>query len=178
MYCPNCAAPIEGVKFCRSCGANVSLVPQAMSGELPTTYSDERKAKKRDRPATIEKAVGSAFTGLGFLLAAIFVMTMMPGGHTWGWSFLFPAFALLGEGIGQYLKLQEQRRRFNPSQVGAPLTQTYQYPLPTPTPYQVSAPSTDATSAPTTSSLHTPTPPSVTEPTTRHLDAAAPRQER
>ena len=36
MYCPNCAAQIEDTqKYCRSCGANVSLVSQALKGILP-----------------------------------------------------------------------------------------------------------------------------------------------
>ena len=43
MYCPNCAATIDGVKFCRSCGSNVSLVPQAMSGQLPQSDDAEDK---------------------------------------------------------------------------------------------------------------------------------------
>lgn len=34
-YCPKCAAQnAEDAKFCRSCGANISLVSQALSGEL------------------------------------------------------------------------------------------------------------------------------------------------
>jgi hypothetical protein len=35
MYCPQCANPVDGTKFCRSCGANVSLVPQALAGQAP-----------------------------------------------------------------------------------------------------------------------------------------------
>jgi hypothetical protein len=36
MYCPKCAAQIEDTqKFCRACGANVSLVSQALEGRPP-----------------------------------------------------------------------------------------------------------------------------------------------
>ncbi|MDQ3650266.1 MAG: zinc-ribbon domain-containing protein [Acidobacteriota bacterium] len=36
MYCPSCAVQnVEGASYCRACGANISLVPQAMTGRLP-----------------------------------------------------------------------------------------------------------------------------------------------
>jgi len=90
MYCPNCANPIDGVqKFCRACGANVSLVPQAMTGQLPIVVAGEEELtssgkRKRKKVPTIEKAVGNIFTGLGFLVAALFVTFWFPGGFTWG----------------------------------------------------------------------------------------------
>lgn len=34
-YCPKCASQnADDAKFCRACGANISLVPQALSGQL------------------------------------------------------------------------------------------------------------------------------------------------
>ena len=86
MYCPNCAAPIDGVKFCRSCGSNVSLVPQAMSGQLP--QSDDAKDKWRqghhhlglgaspslEEEPSIERAISCFFSGIGFLVAAMFAV--------------------------------------------------------------------------------------------------------
>ncbi len=36
MYCPKCGAQnIEDAKFCRGCGADIGLVPQALTGHLP-----------------------------------------------------------------------------------------------------------------------------------------------
>jgi hypothetical protein len=165
MYCPNCAAPIDGVKFCRSCGSNVSLVPQAMSGQLPQVDDAEGKRRlgrrshreywegrsHRKKEPSIDMATTSVFSGIGFLLAAIFVCAYFPGGFTWGWAFLFPAFSLMGKGVGQYLRLKEQERKqasFNQPVV-------HQGPAP-------------ALPAPTTSELVKPT--SVTEHTTRHLE--------
>ena len=83
MYCPNCAAPIDGAKFCRSCGSNVSLVPQAMAGQLPQSDDGEDKRHRgrhhRDhrhgkKEPSIEKAATNFFSGIGFLLAAMFIV--------------------------------------------------------------------------------------------------------
>lgn len=165
MYCPNCANPIDGVqRFCRACGANVSLVPQAMTGQLPTIVAEEEPTKsgkrKQRKPPTIERAVGNIFSGVGFLVAALFVTFWFPGGFTWGWSFLFPAFALIGEGVGQYLKVKELERQRQ--------TSFYQPPQPMNFPPPAPQPRAEALPAPTTSELVTPS--SVTEQTTRHLE--------
>ena len=112
MYCPNCAAPIDGVKFCRSCGSNVSLVPQAMSGQLPQVDDAEGKRRlgrhshreywesrsHRMREPSIDRATTSVFSGIGFLLAAMFVCFYFPGGFTWGWAFLFQTTVWGGAG--------------------------------------------------------------------------------
>ncbi|MCG3159741.1 MAG: hypothetical protein JMDDDDMK_00757 [Acidobacteria bacterium] len=163
MYCPNCAATIDGSKFCRSCGANVSLVPQAMTGQLPQAPEPEDwRGRKRHRRGKKEPSIDGAatefFSGIGFLLAAIFVCFYFPAGVTWGWTFLFPAFALIGGGIGQYLRLKEQRQQLS-----------FNRPVAYQPPAQASA-----LSAPTTSELVKP--PSVTEQTTRHLESSRPRE--
>lgn len=170
MYCPNCANPLENnQKFCRSCGANVSLIPQALTGQLPVAPLEEgelgfheRRKRRRNREATIEGAVGKSFTGIGFLIAALFVTFWFPGGYTWGWSFLFPAFALIGEGIGQYLKVQELRHQRE--RAFTPPTVPHNFPQPAP---QQSRPA--ELSAPTTSELVTP-PSSISEHTTKNLN--------
>jgi len=175
MYCPNCAAPIDGAKFCRSCGSNVSLVPRAMSGEFPQSDESEgakigivvgrgrhrRLDRHGKKEPSIERASTSFFSGIGFLMAALYVCFYFPGGFTWGWAFLFPAFSLMGEGVGQYLRLKEQRRQQSPiNQPGAP-------PAVYAPPEQV-----PALSVPTTSELVKPS--SVTEQTTRHLESSRP----
>jgi hypothetical protein len=168
MYCPNCAAPIDGVKFCRSCGSNVSLVPQAMSVQL--SQSDDVKDKRgqerhhRDwehhhwkKEPSIEGATRRFFSGIAFLLAAMFLLFLSPPGVWWGWMFLFPAFGFIGGGVGQYLQLKERQRR--QMALNRPETQpaAHQPPGQAPT-----------FSAPTTSELVKPS--SVTEHTTRHLE--------
>ncbi|MGH9799441.1 MAG: hypothetical protein ACRD82_03675 [Blastocatellia bacterium] len=169
MYCPSCANPIENnQKFCRACGANVSLVPQALTGQLPVISAEEEeltwhgKRRKRRKLPTIENAVGNVFTGIGFLIAALFVTFWMPSGYTWGWSFLFPAFALIGEGIGQYLKVQQLERERQ--RVMIPPTMPMNFPQPVPLQPRVAE-----LSAPTTSELVTP-PSSISEHTTKNLN--------
>jgi hypothetical protein len=105
------------------------------------------------REPSIDRATTSVFSGIGFLLAAMFVCFYFPGGFTWGWAFLFPAFSLVGKGVGQYLRLKEQERKqasFNQPAIHQGLAQD------------------PALSAPTTSELVKPS--SVTEHTTRHLE--------
>src|SRR5262249_35186602 len=170
MYCPNCAAPIDGVKFCRSCGLNVSLVSQAMSGQAPQSEASEGELhvgvhhlghhhhrKNRKKEPSVEIAVTEIFTGLGFVAAAIAILVFVPSGVFWWWSMLIPAFAVIGEGVGKYLRWREEQRK----QASLNL-QTNQ-----PVAYQFSAQS-PALSAPTTSELVKPS--SVTEHTTRHLE--------
>ena len=162
MYCPSCANPLENnQKFCRACGANVSLVPQALTGQLPTIPPEEESGKRRrHKSPTIERAVGNFFTGIGFLIAALFVTFWFPGGFTWGWSFLFPAFALIGEGIGQYLKVQELARQRERAFALPTVPINFPQPIPQPRPAELSAP--------TTSELVTP-PASISEHTTKNL---------
>ena len=168
MYCPNCAAPIDGVKFCRSCGSNVSLVPQAMSGQLPQSEASERELhfgvhrldrhhrRKEPKEPGVESAAISFFTGIGFLVAALAVLFYAPAGAKWWWSFMIPAFATIGHGVGEYLRWKEQQRK--QAWIERPGNQPIAY-----------APAQAATlSAPTTSELVKPS--SVTEHTTRHLE--------
>lgn len=167
MYCPNCAAPIDGVKFCRSCGSNVTLVPHAMSGHIS---SDKKEGEwdwgrhnywwhhhKKIEPS-IERAASCFFSGIGFLLAAMFVIPFSPPGVWWGWMFLFSAFALIGAGVGQYLQLKEKQRQQT----------AFNQPAARPVANQPPAHDASELSAPTTSELVKPS--SVTEHTTRHLE--------
>jgi hypothetical protein len=163
MYCPSCAAPIDGSKFCRSCGANVSLIPQALSGQLPQAESADRRQRRRrhhgKKEPSVETAASTFFRGIGFIFAALAVMRFFPSGIFWGWSLFIPGFACIGDGIGHYLRWKELRRekqQFNP-------------PVNYQTPVQPAQPVAEI-SAPTTSELRDPS--SITEHTTRHLDAS------
>jgi hypothetical protein len=107
VYCPNCGAPnSETQKFCRACGANISLVPQAMAGQLP----EVRACKQRgglDREPHIAGAVAALFTGIGFLSVAAAVYFFAPAGRIWWFWMLIPAFSMLGKGVAQIITLKK-----------------------------------------------------------------------
>src|SRR6185312_2552718 len=113
MFCPNCAAQnLDGASFCRVCGANISLVPQALSGQLPQASEPDdfgsrirrkrERARRRDREIepSLEKGIMNVFIGLGFIVAAIAIMLRFPGGVCWGWRFFIPGFSNIGKGVG------------------------------------------------------------------------------
>lgn len=164
MFCPKCAAQnLEGASFCRVCGANISLVPQALTGQMqqvksaePLTKSERRAMR---RAPTLDNAFRNAFMGIAFLLITFALMVSDMGRGWWFWMFI-PAFSLMGTGIAQYIRYREAQNRpilGNPS-----------------VPPQVqSAPSTTAFPIRSTGERMA-TPPSVTEGTTRHLGMEAP----
>ena len=174
MFCPKCAAQnIDGASFCRVCGANISLVPQALSGQLPQAPPSEdndyrgrrRRRGRHDGPPSLEKAILNISVGIGFLVAALAIMYRFPGGVFWGWSFFFPAFDRLGRGIAALVAVRKQEAAtlaHGPSQM---------YIAP---PQQGAAtPSLAEQHRLRTGELVSP-PGSVTEGTTRHLGAEAP----
>jgi len=170
MYCPNCAAPIEGAKFCRSCGANVSLVPQALTGELPVQPAGDRHGRRQGKPPSVEKAMGNIFTGIGFIFIALAIWRFMPGGFVWWFWMLIPAFSLIGSGVGQYLKSREIERR--ESLDARPRQEVTAY---RPPERLSSAEEQAALSPPTTSELKAPG--SIAEHTTRHLESESRKKE-
>lgn len=156
MFCPKCATPnTDGASFCRSCGANISLVPQALTGQLART-SDEKSvtvvddacampgSRRRGRELTLDVAFKNMFIGVAFLLISI-ALSRSIGAGWWFWM-LIPAFGMMGTGVAQYIRIREQQNRPRP--------------MPTLPPPTVRA--TDQLMSP---------PASVTEGTTRHLSS-------
>ncbi len=166
MFCPKCATQnVDGAKFCRSCGADISLIPQAMTGHLQTAAqvneeveSDYGRRRRHGRPS-MEKGIKSLFMGFGFLLVAI-ILAFAHDGRGWWYWMLIPSFSMLGGGVAEYLRAKNAQKAI-----------TYQ-----PTTAQVAAPrSTYMNELPprNTSEIMAP-PPSVVEGTTRHLGAEGP----
>src|SRR5262245_22750544 len=163
--------PIDGVKFCRSCGANVSLVPQALTGHLPaaTNEGQEWRPDRRHRsrqPAIDRGYITQFFTGIAFLICSVVVSYYILTGIFWGWFLLIPALACIGEGVGQYLKVRDQSRQEH--------NQSIQYPPP----FHQPNPTMPEVSVPTTSELIPPasiTPASITEDTTKQFESYRPR---
>jgi len=158
MYCPQCASPIDGVKFCRSCGANVSLIPQALTGRLQadTDESEEwspYRLRRRSRQQPVDRFITTFFTGIAFLIATFVISFRVPSGIIWGWAMLIPAFACFGEAFAQYLKYRDQRR-----QVQAQISHYNTQRIEPHQPAEISQPS------------------SIAEPTTKHLDSSQQRE--
>jgi hypothetical protein len=172
MFCPKCATQnADDARFCRGCGTDISLVPQAVSGALAERLAAEEETRdghrrhRRDRfgrTPSIERAFKNIFMGLAFVLIAFAVIMRMPGGFTWGYWLFLPAAAMLAKGVGMYVRLQEERRRLAP-------------PAHNPT-YTAVPPPRPASALPPRETGEMIPPPSVTEGTTRHLGVPVERE--
>src|ERR1700730_11988758 len=155
MYCPNCATEnADSTKFCRSCGSNLSLVPQALTGRLPDAPFSRRgrlRHRDHDAPATLANGITKAFMGVAFMLVAACVLFFVPSGHIWWFWMLIPAFAMLGKGIAEIVtvKYASPPTISAAPQTAMPARRTGELPPPIDVVYP---------------------PPSVTEQTTRQLD--------
>lgn len=113
MFCPKCATQnVDGAHFCRSCGANISLVPQALTGQLakpPVTEVDGVCRTKRGRELTLEQPVQSFFLGIAFVIIAIVLSRTI--GQVWWFWMLIPAFSLMAKGVAQYIRLKDHEKR-------------------------------------------------------------------
>src|SRR6266852_5849080 len=169
MFCPKCATQnVDGASFCRSCGANISLIPHALSGQLPTAkaddyrdhdWRDDLRKRRRNRPPSIDAGIRNLVGGIAFIVVAILAGLYSPGGWTWWYWLLIPASTFIGRGISDIIRAK---------QAGA-LGAAQQSPqLQAPNPIQIPSPRN-------TSALMPPAP-SVTEGTTRHLGTEAPTQ--
>jgi zinc ribbon protein len=162
MFCPKCATQnLEGASFCRVCGANISLVPQALTGQL-TQPTDETAAscgisgrRRRGKEPTIDQAIRHVFMGFAFLLVA-FALSFSIGRGWWFWM-LIPAFSMMGTGVAQYIRFRDQEKRAFRVSPFQPAIQP---------PPRISA-------LPERNTGEIVPPPSVTEGTTRHLGTEA-----
>lgn len=156
MFCPKCATQnADGASFCRGCGANISLVPQALTGQIakPAEEVPERKGRhRRGRELTLDQAFKNIFLGIAFLIIAIALSRTGMGSGWWFWM-LLPAFSLMGTGVAQVIRVKEREKR-----------ELLQAPL---------AARVFPDRARTADELMPPVP-SVTEGTTRHLGVEAP----
>ena len=159
MFCPKCATNnTDGASFCRGCGANISLVPQALTGQMMQPPGEEiveggrRRRRHRDRgEPTLDQSFKNIFMGIGFLIIAIVLSRTI--GYGWWFWMLLPAFSLMGTGIAQYIRLRDREKRT--PLAAPPVNHAFQPPSQTP------------------GELRPPVA-SVTEGTTRHLGVEAP----
>jgi len=153
MFCPKCATQnLDGASFCRTCGANISLVPQAMTGQMMKASEEaiEEGKRKPGKEVTLDQSFKNIFMGVAFLLVSIALSRA--GGWWWFWL-LLPAFSMMGTGVAQYIRIKEREKRA--AFVAPPVSRTFQ-------------------EHPRNPDELTPPAPSVTEGTTRHLGVEAP----
>src|SRR5215212_4982388 len=152
MFCPKCATQnLEGASFCRTCGANISLVPQALTGQLPQPRPAELDEScgigRGRRGLTLERAFKNIAMGFAFLIVSI---VLSRTGQNWWFWMLFPSFVFTSTGIAQFIRLKEKAK--SASLAPPPVQRTFG-------------------EAPNTNVLMPPPVASVTESTTRHLNA-------
>ena len=170
MYCPKCATPNgDDARFCRGCGTDISLVPQAVTGTLAERLAEAEKGTRHgrrrhrdDKPPSVERAFRGIFMGLAFVFIAFAVRTWAPAGHIWWFWMFIPAALNLADGVSTYLRIQSEGKRrdsrpYVPQQTAVP------------PPRHVSA-------LPRRDTGEMIPPPSVTEATTRHLGVPAERK--
>ncbi|HLL75555.1 MAG TPA: zinc ribbon domain-containing protein [Pyrinomonadaceae bacterium] len=173
MFCPRCAADnLDDAKYCRGCGADIHLVPQALTGLLAADAAKAgdkpaKKSKKKDEEGKLlEKGMENIFVGLAFLVIFLGGLLYMRGAFfLWVW-FIIPSLAGFGEGLGQLLRSRREHRllmaRARSGELGAAAARPLFAP---PQPARTLA-------APDTAEI-VESPFSVTEATTRHLDSRA-----
>ena len=115
MYCPKCGTQnAEDASFCRGCGANVSLVPQALEGRLPDAVVEGkphgRSKKHRDDPPNLTYALVKTFVGIAFILVALSVRNVYQiAGQIWWFWMLIPAAGSLGSGVAEFVRLYQHQ---------------------------------------------------------------------
>src|SRR5262249_53609213 len=110
MFCPKCATQnVDGASYCRSCGANISLVPQALTGQLPDADQEwrGRRSRRKRRPEPgMEEAIRTITMGIAFAVISILVAKYAPAGSVWWFWLLIPAFGCLGKGFSELARLR------------------------------------------------------------------------
>jgi zinc-ribbon domain len=164
MFCPKCATQnLDGASFCRGCGANISLVSQALTGQMTQPTSEKQEVdesgnfcgsgrKRRGRELTLDQSFKNVFLGIAFLIIALALSRSI--GQGWWFWMLLPAFSLMGTGLAQYIRVRESAKR---ASLIAPPMNTRAFPSPARNAEELRAPVA-----------------SVTEGTTRHLGVEAP----
>jgi hypothetical protein len=163
MFCPKCATQnVEGASFCRSCGANISLIPQALSGKLPAASNDDSQRgsrRRRQREPSLDDGIRHLLMGVAFVIISLLISRYSPGGWTWWYWMLIPASIFLSKGVSEMVRTRQikpgAQEAGRPQMTGA--TRVEELP------------------AHQTNELMSPVP-SVTEGTTRHLGVEAPKK--
>lgn len=169
MYCPRCATQNDfNAKFCRSCGADISLLPDALSGQLARKLAaaeggGEQQRGNRDSRPSMERVLRSFFMGIAFLFVAFGAHLFAPDGQFWWYWMFIPAFAFFGKAAATYHQLREERQGLAPRAYNVP---------------KDAVPASSAAELPPRNTSEIIPPPSITEETTRRIGIPVERQPR
>jgi hypothetical protein len=120
MYCPKCGTQnADDASFCRGCGANVSLVPQALAGHAPAPVvagehalpaGRQRNEHRRTEPPNLSYAIVKTFVGIAFIFVALAVKDVYQiAGQVWWFWLLIPAAGSLGSGVAEFVRLFQRQ---------------------------------------------------------------------
>ncbi|MFL6228411.1 MAG: zinc ribbon domain-containing protein [Pyrinomonadaceae bacterium] len=171
MFCPKCAAQnVDDAKFCRACGADIRLVPHALTGRLGRRDDDDDDDDELVAAAdkySYERGVRKLVSGVIYLLAFTVMVVFFRQFWWMTFWFIFPAIGKISSGAGILAHARQESRRLGGGSAGmttlprANATQS----LPNFRLNEVAPADTAEIVAP---------PRSVTEGTTRHLGAVEP----
>lgn len=118
MFCPKCATQnVDGASYCRSCGANISLVPQALTGQLaPASPPDDdcyRGRRRRGEPSK-DYAIRSLMLGIAFAVMIAMTSKFVPGSSRWWFWLLIPTMIFFGRGFAELARLHGARKQAAP----------------------------------------------------------------
>ncbi len=178
MFCPKCGIqnPETG-KFCRSCGTDIGVVTDILTGKLPIADGNafalaklENTGKPPKHPDEIcAEGIREFFGGAGFVAVAIILaFTGLIGGKVWWFWLLIPAGFMIGSGIANMWKAKRITKRLESTTNQSTANQ----------PNFLSQPQVNAALPPTNTEYVAPEThfktgdlvPSVTDGTTRHLE--------
>ena len=107
MYCQKCGTenPDTG-RYCRKCGTAIAGVG---AREAPFSSGSDRVSKDEGK-GNWTSAMVLLFLGAGFV-AVTGVLAFQPMGQGWWFWLFFPAFALLGIGVAQTIKVSKEETK-------------------------------------------------------------------
>ena len=77
MYCPSCSTlAVEGAKFCKACGMNLTIIAQAINGGVVIADPARDRDYKRNRKQ-ISAGINGAAIGAALLIAAVVAYVIM-----------------------------------------------------------------------------------------------------
>ena len=110
MYCPTCAAQNEaGVKFCRSCGRDLTLIEKALTKSGPAMLLGQiskelQENKERQQQPRITR--GLLWTGISIVFFVLWCVRLYQHSAEFGTVVLglVNAFLILGFGIREFVR--------------------------------------------------------------------------